>query len=164
MAKTDQELAQEELNSLGVKWEYGGDRSKVSAITAPFLGERRQVIRPEQSMIVGYEPSGEAIIETIPAQYGETEYDPSYAPARRTMSFLNDVLFGDANKQNAAIGEVVTALRGIPEYAKSQYQAGMAGGVSFDPETNTLTEFDPMNVPLGMAPAGIAGVASTGAG
>tara|TARA_R110002072_G_scaffold249269_1_gene408221 strand:+ start:188 stop:1933 length:1746 start_codon:yes stop_codon:yes gene_type:complete len=115
-------------------------------------------------MIVGYEPSGEAIIETIPAQYGETEYDSSYAPARRTMSFLNDVLFGDANKQNAAIGGVVTALRGLPEYAKSQYQAGMAGGTSFDPETNTLTEFDPMNVPLGMAPAGIAGVASTGAG
>tara|TARA_R110000772_G_scaffold220294_1_gene330802 strand:- start:1303 stop:2883 length:1581 start_codon:yes stop_codon:yes gene_type:complete len=164
VAKTNQELAQEQLDSMGIQWQYGGDRSKVSAITAPFLGERRQVIRPEQSMIVGYEPSGEAIIETIPAQYGETEYDSSYAPARRTMSSLNDVLFGDANKQNAAIGGAVTALKGLPEYAKSQYQAGMAGGVSFDPETNTLTEFDPMNVPLGMAPAGIAGVASTGAG
>ena len=31
-------------------------------------------------------------------------------------------------------------------------------------ETNTLTEFDPMNVPLGMAPAGMQGVLSTGAG
>lgn len=164
MAKTNQELAQEQLDSMGIQWQYGGDTSKVRGMSAPFMGERRQIIRPEQSMTVGYEPSGEAIIETIPAQYGETEYDPSYAPVRRTMSFLNDVLFGDANKQNAAIGEVVTALRGIPEYAKSQYQAGMAGGVSFDPETNTLTEFDPMNVPLGMAPAGIQGVLSTGAG
>ena len=164
MAKTDQELAQEELGSMGIQWQYGGDRSKVSAITAPFLGERRQVIRPEQSMIVGYEPGGKAIVETIPAQYGETQYDSSYAPVRRRISSLNDVLFGDANKQNAAIGEVVTALRGLPEYVKSQYQAGMAGGVSFDPETNTLNEFDPMNVPIAMSPAGLAGVASTGAG
>ena len=115
MAKTNQELAQEQLDSMGIQWQYGGDTSKVRGMSAPFMGERRQIIRPEQSMTVGYEPSGEAIIETIPAQYGETEYDPSYAPVRRTMSFLNDVLFGDANKQNAAIGEVVTALRGIPE-------------------------------------------------
>lgn len=163
MAKTNQELAQELADEQGIQWQYGGDRSKVSAITAPFLGERRRIIRPEQSMIVGYEPDGRAIVETIPAQYGETEYDPSYAPARRTVSFLNDVLFGDANKQNAAIGKVVTALRGLPEYAKSQYEAGMAGGVSFDPETQTLTEFDPMNVPTLLAPAGIKGVLSTGA-
>lgn len=164
MAKTDQELAQEVANSRGIQWQYGGDRSKVSAITAPFLGERRRIIRPEQDMIIGYQPDGRAIIETIPAQYGETEYDPSYAPARRALGFIGDLVAGDANEQNAAIGQVVSALRGIPEIAKSQYQAGMAGGVSFNPETQTLTEFDPTLVPAGMAPAGIQGVMSTGAG
>lgn len=156
MAKTDQELAQEKLADQGIDYKYGGD----TGLAGPFMPIRRQILSPEQQMVEGYNIDGTANIRTIPAKYGPVERDRSYAPAMRGLTHLRDLFFGDANKQNAALGQVGTALRGIPEYAKSQYEAGMAGGVSFDPETQTLTEFDPMNVPMLMAPQGVVGYMS----
>lgn len=72
---------------LPIDYKYGGD----TGLAGPFIGERRPILRQEQSMIVGYNSDGSAIIETIPAQYGPSEFDSSYSPARRGLSKLNDV-------------------------------------------------------------------------
>jgi hypothetical protein len=112
-------------------------------------------------MIVGYNSDGSANIETIPAQYGPSEFDSSYSPARRGLSKLNDVFFGDANEQAAAFSGVTSVLRAIPEYFKEQYDAGMGGGTVFNPETQQIQEFDPTAVMLGGAPAGLKAVRNT---
>jgi hypothetical protein len=157
VAKTDQELAQEALAKQGIDYKYGGD----TGLAGPFMPIRRQIIRPEQQMFEGYNVDGTANIRTIPAEYGPAERDLSYAPAMRGLSFLRDLVAGDANEQNAAIGKIGTALRGIPEYFSGQVEAAKAGGTTFDPETQTLTEFDPTSVPALLAPAGVAGYMST---
>jgi len=129
------------------RYKYGGE----SALAAFFMPERREILSPEESQIIGYRPSGEAIVQNIPAQYGESEIDFSYTPvvrgARSAASFLNDLFLGDANEQSEAAGKAVSAVRGMIEglgdYAVDQYEAGMAGGTTYNPETGQITDFDP---------------------
>lgn len=129
------------------RYKYGGE----SAVAAFFMPERREILSPEESQIIGYRPSGEAIVQNIPAQYGESEIDFSYTPvvrgARSAASFLNDLFLGDANEQSEAAGKAVSAVRGMIEglgdYAVDQYEAGMAGGTTYNPETGQITDFDP---------------------
>jgi len=138
VAKSDQQLAQEELARQGIDYKYGGDN-----LFGAFMPERRRILRPEQEQFVGYDSSGNAIIQNIPAEYGPSEVDPSFAPivrgVKRGLSFLNDVFLGDANEQNAAIGQAVSAMRdiggGMAEYARGQRRAALAGGVSYVPDT-----------------------------
>jgi len=141
------------------RYKYGGD----SAIGA-LIPERREILREEiQNQLIGYDDRGREIRQTIPAQYGESEVDFSYSPivrgAKATGSFLSDIFFGDANEQSEAAGRAVSAVRGVAgglvDYAVDQYQAGMAGGTTYDPETRQITEFDPTQVLLSNAPAGI---------
>ena len=144
------------------RYRYGGD----SAIGALLLPERREILQEEQNQFIGYDDRGQAIVQTLPAQYGESEVDFSYSPivrgAKATGSFLSDIFFGDANEQSEAAGRAVSAVRGVVgglvDYASDQYQAGMAGGTTYDPETRQITEFDPTAVLLSNAPAGIQAV------
>lgn len=163
MAKTDQELAQDILDGEGINWRYGGDT--IAGALMPF---RREVITPEQSQFIGYDSSGNAIIQNIPAQYGETQYDINYSPlvrgAKTVGSSLRDIFFGDANQQAEAVGEVVSALRGavggVADYASDQYQAALGGGTVYNPNTQQITEFDPALVLGGGSSGGGAALAS----
>jgi len=147
------------------RYRYGGD----SAIGALLLPARREILRDEQNQFIGYDDQGNAIIQTIPAKYGESEVDISYSPivrgAKATGSFLNDIFFGDANEQSQAAGRAVSAIRGaiegLGDYASGQYEAGMAGGTIYDPETRQITEFDPTAVMVSGAPAGIQAARNT---
>ena len=147
------------------RYRYGGD----SAIGALLLPARREILRDEQNQFIGYDDQGNAIVQTIPAEYGESEVDISYSPivrgAKATGSFLNDIFFGDANEQSQAAGRAVSAIRGAVEglgdYASGQYEAGMAGGTTYDPATNQITEFDPTAVMVSGAPAGIQAARNT---
>ena len=147
------------------RYRYGGD----SAIGALLLPERREILQEEQNQFIGYDDRGQAIVQTLPAQYGESEVDFSYSPivrgAKATGSFLNDIFFGDANEQSEAAGRAVSAVRGVvgglADYASSQYEAGMAGGTIYDPETRQITEFDPTAVMVSGAPAGIQAARNT---
>ena len=147
------------------RYRYGGD----SAIGALLLPERREILQEEQNQFIGYDDRGQAIVQTLPAQYGESEVDFSYSPivrgAKATGSFLNDIFFGDANEQSEAAGRAVSAVRGVAgglgDYASDQYQAGMAGGTIYDPETRQITEFDPTAVMVSGAPAGIQAARNT---
>jgi hypothetical protein len=154
---TQQEAIDELINrgQPPIDYKYGGNYRQ---LTDPFIGERRPILRQEQSMIVGYNSDGSANILTIPAQYGPPEFDSSYSPARRGLSKLNDVFFGNANEQSAALSGITEALRAVPEYLKGQYDAGMGGGTVFNPETQQIQEFDPTAVMLGGAPAGLKAV------
>jgi hypothetical protein len=146
------------------RYRYGGD----SAIGALLLPERREILQEEQNQFIGYDDRGQAIVQTIPAQYGESEVDFSYSPivrgAKATGSFLNDIFFGDANEQLEAAGRAVSAVRGVVgglvDYASDQYQAGMAGGTTYDPETRQITEFDPALVMGGGSSGGGSALAS----
>ncbi len=146
------------------RYRYGGD----SAIGALLLPERREILQEEQNQFIGYDDRGQAIVQTLPAQYGESEVDFSYSPivrgAKATGSFLNDIFFGDANEQAEAAGRAVSAVRGVVgglgDYASDQYQAGMAGGTTYDPETGQITEFDPALVMGGGSSGGGSALAS----
>ena len=146
------------------RYRYGGD----SAIGALLLPERREILQEEQNQFIGYDDRGQAIVQTLPAQYGESEVDFSYSPivrgAKATGSFLNDIFFGDANEQSEAAGRAVSAVRGVVgglvDYASDQYQAGMAGGTTYDPETRQITEFDPALVMGGGSSGGGSALAS----
>ena len=147
------------------RYRYGGD----SAIGALLLPERREILRDEQNQFIGYDDQGNAIVETIPAQYGESEVDLSYSPiargADKTLSFLRDVFSGDPERVGSAADRAETAIRGVmgglTDYASSQYEAGMAGGTIYDPETRQITEFDPTAVMVSGAPAGIQAARNT---
>ena len=147
------------------RYRYGGD----SAIGALLLPERREILRDEQNQFIGYDDQGNAIVQTIPAEYGESEVDISYSPivrgAKAAGLFLNDIFFGDANEQSQAAGRAVSAIRGaiegLGDYASGQYEAGMAGGTIYDPETRQITEFDPTAVMVSGAPAGIQAARNT---
>lgn len=149
MAKTDEQLAQEQLADRGVDYKYGGD-----SVFGAFMPERRRILRPEQEQFVGYDSSGNAIIQNIPAEYGPSEYDPSFSPvvrgARSAGSFLRDIFLGDANEQSAAFGRAASALRsmgeGIADYAGGQARSALAGGVSFNQDTGQVDRFDPLVV------------------
>jgi hypothetical protein len=162
MAKTDQELAQEEMASR--QYMYGG--------TGPFSqfisGERREILSPESTQVLGFAsgPSGvEYITETIPAQYGPAEYDPSYSPVRRGLSALGDMLgeapsflgFRGPDEQAEAIQGVGSSLRdalfGTSEYMSEQARAAASGGEYFDPEAGRIVAFDPTITMFGGNPA-----------
>ena len=91
------------------RYRYGGD----SAIGALLLPERREILREEQNQLIGYDDRGNAIVETIPAQYGESEVDLSYSPiargADKTLSFLRDVFSGDPERVGSAADRAETA-------------------------------------------------------
>ena len=156
MAKTDQQLAQEELARQGIDYKYGGD-----TLMGAFIPERRQVISPERNQIVGYDDRGRAMVETVPATYGPSEFDFEYTPvvrgAKAAGSFLRDVFFGDANEQAQALGQAGSAIReivgAVPEMVNEQVRAAASGGRYYDPETNRIVEFDPTLV-MGGAGAG----------
>lgn len=162
MAKTDQELAQEEVNNR--QYMYGG-----LGLFSQFLsGQRREILRPESTQVAGLAagPSGlEYITETIPAQYGPVEYDPSYSPVRRGLSALGDMLgeapsflgFRGPDEQVEAIQGVGSSLRdalfGSAEYMSEQARAAASGGEYFDPETGRTVAFDPTITMFGGNPA-----------
>jgi predicted GNAT family acetyltransferase len=169
MAKTDQELAQEEINNR--QYMYGG--------TGPFSqflsGERREILSPESTQVAGFAagPSGvEYITETIPAQYGPAEHDPSYSPVRRGLSALGDMLseapsflgFRGPDEQAEAIQGVGSSLRdalfGTSEYMSEQARAAASGGEYFDPETGRIVAFDPTIVMGGGSSGGGPALAS----
>ena len=95
------------------RYRYGGD----SAIGALLLPERREILRDEQNQLIGYDDRGRAIVETIPAKYGESEVDVSYSPvvrgARSALSFIEDVFSGDTERMGSAAGRAETAIRGV---------------------------------------------------
>ena len=152
------------LNQVDKNYKYGGDTA-----LGVLIPERREILREEiQNQLIGYDDRGREIRQTIPAQYGESEVDFSYSPivrgAKATGSFLNDIFFGDANEQSEAAGKAVSAIRGavggLGDYASSQYEAGMAGGTTYDPETRQITEFDPTIVMGGGSSGGGPALAS----
>lgn len=162
MAKTDQELAQEEINNR--QYMYGG----LGPFSQFLSGERREIIRPESTEVVGFGagPTGvEYITETIPAEYGPVEYDPSYSPVRRSLSALGDILyeapsfFGlrGPDEQIEAMQGVGSSLRdalfGSAEYMSEQARAAASGGEYFDPETGRTVAFDPTITMFGGNPA-----------
>lgn len=162
MAKTDQELAQEEINNR--QYMYGG----LGPFSQFLSGERREIIRPESTEVVGFGagPTGvEYITETIPAEYGPVEYDPSFSPARRGLSALGDILyeapsfFGlrGPDEQVEAMQAVGSSLRdalfGSAEYMSEQARAAASGGEYFDPETGRTVAFDPTITMFGGNPA-----------
>lgn len=131
-------------------------------------GERREIIRPETTQVVGFGagPTGvEYITETVPAEYGPVEYDPSYSPARRGLSALGDILyeapsfFGlrGPDEQVEAMQGVGSSLRdalfGTAEYMSEQARAFASGGEYFDPETGRRVEANPLEVMIGGNPA-----------
>tara|TARA_R110000851_G_scaffold125979_1_gene257098 strand:- start:458 stop:2116 length:1659 start_codon:yes stop_codon:yes gene_type:complete len=136
------------LQDPNANYKYGGEGAFGS-----FFPERREVISPEQSGIIGYNLA-DPIIETTPAQYGEPQFDRSYSPLNRSLSSLRGVLTGGIGE---AIGKTSSALRGliggVSDYAVDQYRAGMAGGTLY--EDGELTRFDPTSMAIGMAPTGI---------
>jgi hypothetical protein len=162
VAKTDQELAQEEINNR--QYMYGG----LGPFSQFLSGERREILRPESTQVAGFAagPSGvEYITETIPAEYGPAEYDPSFSPVRRGLSALGDML-GEApsffglrgpDEQVEAIQGVGSSLRdalfGGAEYMSEQARAAASGGEYFDPETGRTVAFDPTVVMFGGNPA-----------
>ena len=162
MAKTDQELIQEEINKR--QYMYGG----LGPFSQFLSGERREIIRPESTEVVGFGagPTGvEYITETIPAEYGPVEYDPSYSPIRRSLSTLGDILyeapsfFGlrGPDEQVEAMQGVGSSLRdalfGSAEYMSEQARAAASGGEYFDPETGRTVAFDPTVTMFGGNPA-----------
>ena len=162
MAKTDQELIQEEINKR--QYMYGG----LGPFSQFLSGERREIIRPESTEVVGFGagPTGvEYITETIPAEYGPVEYDPSYSPVRRSLSALGDILyevpsfFGlrGPDEQVEAMQGVGSSLRdalfGSGEYISEQARAAASGGEYFDPETGRTVAFDPTITMFGGNPA-----------
>jgi len=162
VAKTDQELIQEEINKR--QYMYGG----LGPFSQFLSGERREIIRPESTEVVGFGagPTGvEYITETIPAEYGPVEYDPSYSPVRRSLSALGDILyevpsfFGlrGPDEQVEAMQGVGSSLRdalfGSGEYISEQARAAASGGEYFDPETGRTVAFDPTITMFGGNPA-----------
>jgi len=153
------------INQMAEKnYKYGGD-STLGGLLLPF---RREILSEEESQIVDFDDSGQAIVETIPAQYGETEIDSSYSPAfrgaRSAGSFLNDIFFGDANEQSQAAGKAVSAIRGVvkavPQMIDEQMRAAGSDGRYYDPETRRIVEFDPTLV-MGGSGAGMKAVRNT---
>lgn len=164
MAERSPSAGSSALNQVDKNYKYGGDTA-----LGVLIPERREILREEiQNQLIGYDDRGREIRQTIPAQYGESEVDFSYSPivrgAKATGSFLNDIFFGDANEQSEAAGRAVSAVRGVVgglrDYASSQYEAGMAGGTIYDPETRQITEFDPTIVMGGGSSGGGPALAS----
>jgi len=163
VAKTDQELAQEEIDR---QYRYGG----LGPFSRYLSGERREILEPESTQVlgVGVGPYGRRLtynVETRPAQYGPVEYDSSYSPARRGLSALGAALsdvpafFGlegpdeQIRTMNAVGSSLRDALIGMGQYTSDQVRAAMAGGQVYDPESGTTTTFDPTVVMFGGNPA-----------
>ena len=165
MADNKSSVGASALNQVaGKNYKYGGD-STLGGLLLPF---RREILSEEESQMIGFNNSGQAIVETIPAQYGETEIDSSYIPAvrgaRSAGSFLNDIFFGDANEQSQAAGNAVSAIRGVvkavPQMIDEQMRAAGSGGRYYDPETRRIVEFDPTLVMGGGSSGGGSALAS----
>jgi hypothetical protein len=162
MPRTDQELAQEELNNR--QYMYGG----LGPFSRFLSGQRREIIRPETTQVSGFAvgPTGvEYITQTTPAKYGPVEYDSSYSPVRRGLSAIGDMLgeapsflgFRGPDEQVEAIQGVGSSLRdalfGTAEYMSEQARAAASGGEYFDPETGRTVAFDPTITMFGGNPA-----------
>jgi len=131
-------------------YDYGGDRP----LTDAFMPYRRKVLKEEQNIPTGrtsFDRRGrmQQEIQNVPAEYGPAEYDLSYMPLvrgiKQTGEFLGDVFFGDANEQAAALAPVVSVVKSIPSMLTGQIEAaGSETGSVYNPETGSITEFDPL--------------------
>jgi len=141
------------------QYEYGGE-----GLFGFLMPERREILSPEQQLLQGYESTRRgpaAVIETIPARYGEPEVSFEYTPVVRGIrSALNAVqdLFTSPPTVEQAKEAGKSALRGIDQYMRDQYTAGALGGTAYNPETGQVTEFDPTVAMVGGAPAGVQAV------
>lgn len=138
------------------EYEYGGD-----GLFGAFMPSRREILSPEQQLVQGYESTRRgpaAVIETIPAQYGEPETGFEYTPiVRGVKSALNSIgeAFSDPEQAFESAKTVAPqALAGINQYMSDQYQAGALGGTTYNPETGQVTEFNPVDVAMTLAPGG----------
>ena len=141
------------------QYEYGGE-----GLFGFLMPERREILSPEQQLLQGYESTRRgpaAVIETIPARYGEPEVGFEYTPVVRGIrSALNAVqdLFTSPPTVEQAKEAGTSALRGIDQYMRDQATAGALGGTAYNPETGQITEFDPTVAMVGGAPAGVQAV------
>ena len=130
-------------------YDYGGDRP----ITDAFMPFRRKVLQEEQNLPTGqisFDTRGrmQQEIQNVPAKYGPAEYDLSYMPLVRGVKqageFLGDVFLG-SNEEKAAAGEAVVSMaKAIPSMLTGQIEAANSEtGVVYNPETGSMTEFDP---------------------
>tara|TARA_R110000796_G_scaffold155160_1_gene271853 strand:+ start:1309 stop:3195 length:1887 start_codon:yes stop_codon:yes gene_type:complete len=130
-------------------YDYGGDRPVFDA----FMPYRRKVLQEEQNLPTGqisFDTRGrmQQEIQNVPAKYGPAEYDLSYMPLVRGVKqageFLGDVFLG-SNEEKAAAGEAVVSMaKAIPSMLTGQIEAANSEtGVVYNPETGSMTEFDP---------------------
>jgi hypothetical protein len=147
------------------QYEYGGE-----GLFGFLMPERREILSPEQQLLQGYESTRRgpaAVIETIPARYGEPEVGFEYIPVVRGIrSALNAVqdLFTSPPSAEQAKEAGKSALRGIDQYMRDQATAGALGGTAYNPETGQVTEFDPTVAMVGGAPAGVQAVRAAAPG
>lgn len=121
-------------------YQYGGD-----SLLGAVLPIKRRIIKPESQSaeFTGYDDRGRPMYEvtTTPAELGPVERGPS----------LGTRLFGAAKDlYNQATENPMGIVGGIDNYLRGQVQAAGAGGRTWNPETQQLTEFDPAGIP-GMA-------------
>ena len=121
-------------------YQYGGD-----SVLGAVLPIQRRIIKPESQSaeFTGYDDRGRPMYEVIttPAELGPVERGPS----------LGTRLFGAAKDlYNQATENPMGIVGGIDNYLRGQVQAAGAGGRTWNPETQQVTEFDPAGIP-GMA-------------
>ena len=150
------------------KFDYGGDRGAIDA----FMPFRREIIQEETTIPTGqtsFDRMGrmQQGFEPIPAVLGENEFGLSYMPivrgAKQAAGFIRDVFIGD-EEERAAVGETIeSTVRAIPSLLSGQMEAfGSETGSVYDPETQTLTEADPILLAGMGIPAASRVAASTG--
>jgi len=142
------------------EYEYG-----TGGLLGAFAPVRREIISPAQSLPTGYTSTRRGVgvaSDKIPAQYGEVEVDPTYAPAYRGLkSALHAIYDFGQDPMGTIRGMVQSAPEvagSIDQYMRDQYTAGALGGTAYNPETGQVTEFDPTVAMVGGAPAGVQAV------
>ena len=161
----ESKAAQEELQRRGINYSYGGD----STLGSLLLPLRREVISPERTIPTGisFGPRGNMRqeFETIPAQYGRSEFGMEYIPvvrgARSALNAARDFFLGDAKEQASVARSGLDMAEGLAQYTTEQVQAAASGGQYYDPEQQRIVSFDPTAVMIGGNPtAGQAVLAS----
>lgn len=142
------------------QYEYG--RGGLLGIFAPV---RREIISPAQSLPMGYTSTRRGIgveRDNIPAQYGEPEISPTYAPAYRGLRSALHALYDFGQDPMGTIRGIIQSApevaESVDQYMRDQYTAGALGGTAYNPETGRVTEFDPTIAMVGGAPAGVQAV------
>ena len=153
----ESKAAQEELQRRGINYSYGGDSTLGSLI----LPLRREVISPERTIPTGisFGPRGNMRqeVETIPAQYGKSEFGMEYIPvvrgARSALNAARDFFLGDAKEQASVARSALGMAEGLAQYTTEQVNAAASGGQYYDPEQQRIVSFDPTAVMIGGNPA-----------